>query len=61
MNTETQDKLIADLQRMSEIVHENTDAVKWAIGMMKIVMQDYDNYTQKQYASWIRDESTVYE
>jgi hypothetical protein len=51
MNTETQDKLIADLQRMSEIVHENTDAVKWAIGMMKLVMQDYDEYTQQQYAS----------
>ena len=51
MNTETQDKLIADLQRISEMVHENSDAVKWAIGMMKIVMRDYDEYTQKQYAS----------
>lgn len=51
MNTETQDKLISDLQRISEMVHENSDAVKWAIGMMKVVMCDYDEYTQKQYAS----------
>ena len=49
MNTETQDKLIADLQRMSEIVHENSDAVKWAIGMMKVVMRDYDEYNQQLY------------
>lgn len=51
MDTETQDKLIADLQRISEMIHENSDAVKWAIGMMKIVMREYDEYTQKQYAS----------
>lgn len=51
MDTETQDKLIADLQRISEMVHENSDAVKWAIGMMKIVMQEYDDYTQQLYVS----------
>lgn len=51
MNTENQDKLIADLQRISEIIHENSDAVKWAIGMMKIVMHDYDEYNQQLYVS----------
>lgn len=49
MDTEGQDKLIADLQRISEMVHENSDAVKWAIGMMKIVMNEYDDYTQQLY------------
>lgn len=51
MDTENQDKLIADLQRISEMVHENSDAVKWAIGMMKIVMHEYDDYTQQRYVS----------
>lgn len=51
MDTECQDKIISDLQRISEMVHENSDAVKWAIGMMKIVMHDYDEYTKQQYAS----------
>lgn len=51
MDTESQDKIIADLQRISEMVQENSDAVKWAIGMMKIVMQNYDEYAQQQYAS----------
>ena len=49
MDIESQEKLIADLQRISEMVHENSDAVKWAIGMMKIVMQEYDDYTQQLY------------
>ena len=51
MDAECQDKIISDLQRISEMVHENSDAVKWAIGMMKIVMHEYDEYTQQQYAS----------
>ena len=51
MNTDTQYKLIADLQRISEMVHENSDAVKWAMGMMKIVMQEYDDYQQQLYIS----------
>lgn len=49
MNTESQDKLITNLQRISEMVPENSDAVKWAIGMMKIVMHEYDDYTQQLY------------
>lgn len=51
MDTETQDKLIADLQRISEIIHENSDAVKWAIGMMKIVMKEYDDYHKQLYVN----------
>lgn len=51
MDIESQEKLIADLQRISEMVHENSDAVKWAIGMMKIVMRDYDEYNQQRYVS----------
>ena len=51
MDTECQDKIISDLQRISEMVHENSDAVKWAIGMMKIVMHDYDEYNQQLYVS----------
>ena len=51
MDAENQDKIVADLQRISEMVHENSDAVKWAIGMMKIVMHNYDEYTKQQYAS----------
>ena len=51
MDIESQEKLIADLQRISEMVHENSDAVKWAIGMMKIVMRDYDDYHQQLYVN----------
>lgn len=51
MDTESQDKLIADLQRISEMVHENSDAVKWAIGMMKIVMREYNDYAQQMCVS----------
>lgn len=51
MDTENQDKLIADLQRISEMVHENSDAVNWAIGMMKIVMRDYEDYHKQLYAN----------
>ena len=35
------DKLIADLQHISEMIHENNDAVKWATEMMRYVMQEY--------------------
>jgi len=51
MDSENKDKLISDLQRMSEIVHENTDAVKWAIGMMRQVMQEHDSFVQLQYVN----------
>ena len=39
------DKLIADLQRISEMIHENTDAVKWATEMMRYVMQEYKAFS----------------
>lgn len=35
------DKLIADLQRIAEMFHENNDAVKWATEMMRYVMKEY--------------------
>ena len=40
------DKLIADLQRISEMIHENNDAVKWATEMMRYVMKEYTTFAE---------------
>lgn len=34
-------KILADLQRISNLVHENSDAVNWALELMAIVFREY--------------------
>lgn len=34
-------KILSDLQRVANLVHENSDAVNWALELMAIVFQEY--------------------